>query len=225
MLRALVALLLLANLLFFGWAQGWFVPTWPPPRHGEREPERLAAQVRPERVTVLSPLAASAAVSAARVAAERCLEAGPFSDASIGLAEEALARATLAPGGWAREPLQLPASWLVFAGRYPEAAALRAREDELRRLSIAFETITTPPELAPGLVLSRHASRAAADAALGALAATPAAARGVRVLALPVPALQLWLRVPHADADQQVLLQALQEPALAGGFKPCALRP
>ena len=65
MLRALLALLLLANLLFFGWANAWFAPAFPPPGAAEREPARLAVQVAPERVTVLAPAAASAALAAA----------------------------------------------------------------------------------------------------------------------------------------------------------------
>ena len=72
MLRALLALLLLANLVFFGWAQGWFAPAWPAPRAGEHEPARLAAQVAPERVVVLAPAAASAALAAQREA--QCLQ-------------------------------------------------------------------------------------------------------------------------------------------------------
>ncbi len=66
MLRALLAALLLANLLFFGWARGWFAPAWPAPGASEREPNRLAAQVAPERVIVLAPAAASAALLAAK---------------------------------------------------------------------------------------------------------------------------------------------------------------
>jgi hypothetical protein len=66
MLRALLAGLLLANLLFFGWARGWFAPAWPEPGASDREPNRLAAQVAPERVTVLTPAAASAAILAAK---------------------------------------------------------------------------------------------------------------------------------------------------------------
>ncbi len=65
MLRALLALLLLANLLFFGWVNAWFAPAFPAPGAGEREPARLATQVAPERVTVLAPAAASAALAAA----------------------------------------------------------------------------------------------------------------------------------------------------------------
>ncbi|MDE1948617.1 MAG: hypothetical protein KGI35_08395, partial [Burkholderiales bacterium] len=61
MLRALVVLLLLANLLFFLWTRGTLAPALPPPHQGEREPERLAAQLHPEAIRVLTPKAASAA--------------------------------------------------------------------------------------------------------------------------------------------------------------------
>lgn len=52
MLRLLVAIVLLSNLLFYGWTQGWLEPAWPAPLAAEREPARLKAQVRPEAVTV-----------------------------------------------------------------------------------------------------------------------------------------------------------------------------
>lgn len=58
MLRLLAVALLLANVLFFGWAQGLFEPAWPAPRHAEREPARLKAQFRPEAVTVSTPVPA-----------------------------------------------------------------------------------------------------------------------------------------------------------------------
>ena len=77
MLRALLALLVLTNLVFLGWAQGWFSPVWPAPRAGETEPARLAAQVAPERVTVLAPAATSAARSAAMSAGKNKAQCGP----------------------------------------------------------------------------------------------------------------------------------------------------
>lgn len=102
MLRALLVLLIGVNVLFFAWAQGWLAPTWPPPRAGEREPQRLAAQVRPERIQVLTPQAASAALAAAREAALACMEAGPFDAAALAAAEGALAAAGLPAGSWER---------------------------------------------------------------------------------------------------------------------------
>jgi hypothetical protein len=229
MLRALVAALVLANLLFFGWARGWFAPGWPAPRHAEREPERLAAQVRPDVLSVVPPKAASAAVAAARAAAVMCLEAGPFSttgaaaDADIAAAEAALAPAALADGAWARETVAPPSTWLVFAGRFADAPARRAKQEELKKLGLAYEALTAPEALAPGLVISRHGNREEADTALAGLADKPV--KGLRVVELPGTPQQLWLRVPKADADTAERLKALPPDALAGGFKACSPRP
>jgi hypothetical protein len=114
MLRTLVLLLLLANLLFFGWARGWFAPGWPAPRAAEREPERLAEQVRPELIEVLSPAAASAAVAAARAAAAVCLEAGPYDAVGVVAAEAVLLAAGLSEGSWERQAAAPPSRqfWL-----------------------------------------------------------------------------------------------------------------
>jgi hypothetical protein len=220
MLRTLAAAVLLANVLFFGWVQGWFGP---PPRAGEREPARLTAQLRPESVTILPAKAAGAAVRAAKVAATQCLEAGPFVESDIAAAEAALAAAPLAEGSWTRESVWPPPAWLVYTGKAADAASRRAREAELRKARLAFETLDSPPELAPGLVLSRHATQAEAEAALAALAGTPV--KGLRVVALPAPPPQLWLRVARADGPTQARLRALPAAALSGGFRPCATRP
>lgn len=216
MLRALVAALLLANLLFLAWAQGWLGPALPPPHHGEREPERLALQRQPDVVRILPP------GSAPRSTPPRCLEAGPFTDADVGAAEAALAAAGVAGGAWTREPLQRGPSWLVYMGRFGDAGALQAKEAELHRLRLDFEVLTAPPELVPGLALSRHDNRAAADAALA-----QAGLRGVhsaRVVALPPPPLQHWLRVPQADASLQQTLAALTAPPFTTPFQSCAAR-
>jgi len=226
MLRTAVALLLLANLAFFAWTRGGLAPGFPAPRHGEHEPERITAQLNPERVRVLPPGAASAAVVAARAAAARCMEAGPLGEDDI-VAAEALLATALTPaswpaGSWLREEAPLPPRWLVYAGRVPEAAARRTREAELRRLGLAFELLQAPPELAPGFVLSRHGTRAEAEAALAVLAGASAPLKGGRVVSLPAPPVQAWLRVPRASAEQQARLQALPAEAFAGGFRPCA---
>ena len=219
MLRTLVGLLLLANVAFLAWSQGWLGTV---PQHSQREPARLAAQVRPETLTVVPPAKASAAVQAARVAAQTCLEAGPFSDSLIGAAEAALASAQLPADAWQREDPSAAAVWLVFAGRFPEAGARRAREEELRRAGQTYELIEFPAELAPGFVLSRHGSRDDAEAWIAARA--KADLRGLRVVLQPSGSLSYRLRVPQADTEQAERLLALPADALAGGFKPCAAK-
>jgi hypothetical protein len=210
MLRALVVLLLLANGLYFAWAQGWFGP---PPRHAEREPQRLAAQVAPDAVTVLPPTRASAALQAAREAALRCVETGPLQEPALGQAEYRLSEALVAPDAVERRVSGTGARWIVFGGRYPEAGSRSAREEELRRLGLSFERLTSPAELAPGLVLSRHDSREAAEAWLKAKA--PKALRGARVVALPGRSEGTLLRVPRLAAEQADKL-------IVAGFRPCS---
>jgi hypothetical protein len=232
MLRGVVIALLLANALFFGWARGWFAPALPAPHSGEREPERLAAQLHPERVLVLPAQAASAAVAAARAAAIACLEAGPLGEADIAAAEAAVAALHLPEGSAQREAAAPPPLWLLYAARGADAAATRARAAELGKLQLTVEPLEAPAELAGGLLLSRHATRAEAEAALAAVNATHAASaaqagkpalslRYLRVASLPAPPARLWLRVPKADAEQQDKLKALPPGPLAGGFKAC----
>jgi hypothetical protein len=225
MLRLLATALVLANLLFFAWARGWFAPGWPPPRHGESEPERLAAQVNPEAVTVLPPKAASAALSAARASASVCLQAGPIGAPDLAAAEAALAPAQVPEGALSREPLPPPPLWLVTLRAGADPAVRRAREAELKKLGLAYETPTTGAEPANVFVLSRHPSQAAAEAAVAALATASQPLKGARVATLPPPVPQVWLRVARADADLQGRLQALPPAPLAGGFKPCVDRP
>jgi hypothetical protein len=220
MLRVLVLLVVLANALFFAWARGWLGPG---PRAAEREPQRVAQQVRPEAVTVLPPTAATAAVQAARAAARLCLEAGPLAAGDLSAAEAMLLAAQLPADGWQRLELPPGGPWAVYAGRYPEAPLRRSREEDLSKLGLTWELINAPPEFAPGLVLSRHGSREAAEAWLKDSA--PGGLRGARVVQLPPGAVSWRLRVPSAEPEQAERLKTLAADGLAGGFKPCAARP
>ncbi len=225
MLRTAALLLVLANLAFFAWARGWLEPGFPPPRHGEHEPQRLTAQINPGDVTVLPSRAASAAVVAARAAAAVCLEAGPLAESEMAAAEAALQAAQLPEGSWAREGAPLLPSWVVFAGRWPDAAARGTRVAELRRLGLEVELLSAPADLAPGLAVSRHNTRADAEAALARLTGAAVPLRGARVAQLPAPPLVQWLRVARADPELQARLNDLPAGPLAGGFKPCAALP
>jgi hypothetical protein len=107
MLRFLAVLLVAGNLLFFGFTSGWFDGVLGMHALGDREPERLAAQVRPQSIVLMQMPAAAAASAAGGMTYETaavtktagCLEAGPIAAADAVLAEAAL-RGILPPGAW-----------------------------------------------------------------------------------------------------------------------------
>ena len=105
MLRFLAVLLVAGNLLFFGFTSGWFDGVLGMHALGDREPERLAAQVRPQSIVLMQmPAAAGASAATGGISYETakatgCLEAGPIAAADATLAEAAL-RGILPPGAW-----------------------------------------------------------------------------------------------------------------------------
>ena len=219
MLRLLLLVLVLANLLFIGWTRGWLAPLLPPSAHGERErdPARLQAQVRPETVTVLVPVAASAAVQAARKPG--CVETGPFIGDTIEAAEAALVKAGVPAAAVRRATVTQPAQWVVYAGPFAERDAQRRKEDELRRLRLDHELLADDRAPQPGLALGRHDEREAAEKALATL--IQRGLRGARVLELPARP-QPWLRVSSADRPLLARLTAGEAAAAGQRFTACA---
>ena len=100
MIKWLALLLVLANVAFWGWTQGWGGRAWPPPDARQREPERLQQQVRPESIAVLSPKAASAALE--QMAAASAVAASAASAAEVGTPAGAATPAKAAASGPAR---------------------------------------------------------------------------------------------------------------------------
>jgi hypothetical protein len=226
MLRSLVLLLLLANAGFYAWTQGWLEPLLPM-RADQREPDRLKAQFNPELVTVLTPKAVNAALAAVAAAASEptatvCLEAGPFTEASVVLAEEALSQNSVPDGSVTREAVALNFTWGVVMGRFADREALRIKSDELKRLGVRHDELTTPASLAPGLRLGNYSDRYGAEAALNNLAQK--GVRTARVAQLPTGPVQQWLRAAKADAEMQTRLRSLPNDKLGAGFRPCATR-
>jgi hypothetical protein len=224
MLRLLVLLLLLANGGFYAWTQGWLAPFWPGPVD-QREPGRLAAQVRPELITVLTPKAASAAVAAVAAAASEptatvCLEAGPFTDTTVVAAEETLSQYSVPVGSVAREAVALQFTWGVVMGRYPDRETMLAKAAELKKLGVKYDELSAPASLAPGLRLGNFSDKYGAEAALNAL--TQKGVRTARVTPLPTGPMQQWLRAAQADAELQTRLRSLPNDRLGAGFRPCA---
>jgi len=217
-MRALVGLLLLANLIFFAWTQGVLDGLVGVRAQGDREPERLQQQVRPEAIRILTPQAAAAAASDAQ-ARLACLEAGPFDANGLVAAETALS-ATLPSGSWARVTTERPGAWIVYLGRFADREALQQREQELARARVAFEPVRNAPDLEPGLSLGRFGERADAEAALADIARR--GVRTARVVELSRAATLHTLRVDRAEPDLAARVAGLRLDALGKGFSPCA---
>lgn len=93
-LRALLAALVVANLLFFAFARGAF-DSFGARSLGDREPERLAHQVRPQSIRLLPATPSGSAV----VETTTCFES-PVFGAAEAAAAEAVLFANLPVGTW-----------------------------------------------------------------------------------------------------------------------------
>lgn len=247
MLRALVAVLLLANLGFWLWSTGALESLgWAPTR--ERDPARLALQVGAETVRVLpagsviaaasSPAPTTTATTAAATASpasaagaevrdplSQCLETGPLASAALASAERALLAGGIAEGSWVRRSVEQPAQYAVVLGPFNSNEALRNKREEIARLRLPLEAVSLPPATAgapaqPGLALGRYASRAAADSALAGY--SQRGVRTARVLALRPASSEVQLRIDSTPPAQAQQLRALSVELAGAAFAPCA---
>lgn len=230
-MRALAAALLVANLAFWAWTQGWLSGVVGVSPSGDREPQRLQRQVDRERLRIVregevlavaratAPVAPPAPQDAGVSAAANCLEAGPFTPAEAVAAEAALVRAALPPGSWSDVRIDKPGTWILYSGRFATREALGRREDELRKLGLAVEEVRNAPDLEFGLQLGRFEDRGTAETALAVVAQR--GLRNVRVVAVAPPATTHLLRVERADSALAAQLTGLRVPALGAGFVRC----
>ena len=220
MLRAIVIALVLANAAFFAWTQGWLDNVVGVRSIGDREPERVLRQIRPETIRIVPDPTVAAATPRA------CLEAGPFAAAEIAAAEAGL-RAALpnaAPGTWVSLKSAQPGTWIVYMGKYPNRESLVRKQDELTRRQVTFEEVTSPVALDPGLSLGRFGERASADSALAQFARQ--GIHTAKVVELTPPANNFRLRVGSADSALAAQLAELKVDALLGKpFAACVTAP
>ena len=125
MLRALLAALVVANVVFFAFTRGVLDGPLGLRAMGDREPERLAHQVRPESIRLLPSGAAASAVAETTT----CFETPPFAAGESAAIETVLAS-------------NLPAgSWLDM--RADRAAGTRTETSHVYRVASADAALAT----------------------------------------------------------------------------------
>lgn len=214
MLRLTVLLLILLNCVYFGWSQGFFQAIDFAPAQ-QREPQRLAQQIMPEalRLVTEEEVTQAATEAAPRSVAKPgvCLQAGGFDEAQAALLRSTLESAWPA-GVWLLEPTVQPAHWIVYMGQYPSAAAMEKKRAELLALKLEAVPLSTPP-LAWGLSLGGFETPETANAGLAAVGRR--GVRTARVLQDRAEVRSVVLRLPAADEALRARLDELK-PLLAG---------
>lgn len=218
MLRLFVLVLVLLNSLYFVWSHGLLIGLGfgPVP---QSEPQRMAQQIKPESMRLLSPAELRVEEAAPRVAAKPvvCLQAGLFDEAQSALLSSALA-STLPTGSWTLDAVTEPARWIVYMGKYASAEDLAKKRAQLASLSLKFEPLSNPA-LGLGLSLGGYETQAAATTALDALSRR--GVRTARVLQERAEVRGLLLKVPAVDDVLRPRLDELK-PVLAGrAWSPC----
>ena len=220
MLRLLVLALVLANAGYYAWTHGLLAAYGLAPAT-QTEPQRLAQQIRPEALKILTPKEASTAqqVSPALGSpASECLQVGVFNDEQSGVLRERLTN-VLPLGSWVLEPVQEPARWLVYMGKYNSADSVTKKQLELRGLGVTFEPLSNLA-LQPGLSLGSFKTRAEADLELARIAK-----KGVKTAKVVQDGVDLRgqrLTLAVVDNELRSQLDSLK-PQLAGkAFKSCS---
>lgn len=195
MLRWLLVVLLMANALMWAWGRGWLGGS---PGSEQREPERLALQVEPDRLQWLSADEAKRALRHVPV----CREVGPWSDVTALPA----ARAVLASAGvpdvqlWGQT---LPGMWAVATRDADDADELARKKQVLARVGVEAKAERLAGETQRSWVISRHASQAEAQTALNRLR-DGKGLRALRLVTVQSPRQELYLRSadwPQAQAQ------------------------
>lgn len=210
MLRLLVLLLLLFNGAYYAWSQG-LLGAWGFAPAQQSEPQRLAQQIRPDALLILSPDEARRTdVATAAPRAAECLQAGPFEDALVAPLRASLAAWPL--NSWTLEPTVEPARWIVYMGKYPSAEAVNKKKAELRYIGVSFQALVNPA-LEPGLSLGSFKTEAEANEHLDTLAQ-----RGVRTARVVAERPEVRGQVLKLAAVDETLRPRIDElrPALAG---------
>ncbi len=228
MLRLLVLLLILANAGYYAFSQGLLAAYGLAPAT-QTEPQRMAQQIKPEALRILSPQEIaqleSATPSARAVAnagtissATECLQAGIFNEEQTMVLRERLV-STLPQDSWVLESTLMPARWLVYMGKYNSDEAAVKKKSELRGLGVSFEAMNNA-SLEPGVSLGNFKTQLEAETEL-----TRIAKKGIKtakVIQERAEQRGQRLKLPAVNTALRRQLDAIM-PQLAGkALQPCS---
>ncbi len=218
MLRLFVLLLLLANGAFFAWSQGYLSSLGLAPTQ-QTEPQRLATQIKPEAIRLLSPTEAKRMEVLASAPPSKPLEClqSPLLDDSQANSLQAAA-SNLPAGSWRLEQAKESPRWIVYMGKYSSAETLTNKKNELRGINVAFENVKNTA-LEPGLSLGVFPTQADATTAMNNLSK-----RGIRtakvVLESPEQSGQI-LKLPAVDDALRAQLDGIKSAIKSSAFIAC----
>jgi hypothetical protein len=148
---------------------------------------------------------------------EQCIQAGLFDEAQSIVLRRAL-EAALPQGGWMFASATLPARWIVYMGKYANAAELDKKRAQLAGLHLTFEPLTNSA-LTPGLSLGVFQTQGDANVALEALMRR--GVRTARVVQEQASSSGYRLRLPNVDETLRKLLVPLKAVLAGKDFAPC----
>jgi len=215
MLRPMVLVLIFleCDLFFLGARLATALWLWP---HQQREPQRVHQQIRPHWLKVLSEAEAEKLrASAASVPVEpQCLQSD-WLDAPQAAALYPVLEASLPKGGWTLTRENSPERWIIYSGRYANAAELTKKRLELTRMDIKVEVLHNA--LAPGLSLGAYESQAQAQTAMDALTQHGVHTARIIMERAAEPGFRLRL-TGFATANE---LNTIKSALPGNGLKPC----
>lgn len=144
--RTLALVLLLLNALYWAWGEGWLLPYGFGPVQ-QREPQRLAQQIRPEAITVLRAFEGQLPPLPVAPEPTVCLQSGPMNQTQVD-AVRALLETSWPSESWLLQEAEAGQSWRL---RLPALdQALQAQLPELRALLPGGELNACPQDPADG---------------------------------------------------------------------------
>jgi hypothetical protein len=197
MLRLFALTLLLANGLYFAWGHELLRAYGFGPLP-QSEPQRLAQQIAPDAVQLLSASEFKRIEEEVKVdqAPKECLQAGPFDAAQATALRQTLDQ-ILPPDSWVLQETPLTARWIVYMGKYAAPELLAKKRAEVQAMSLKPESLGNA-SLEPGFSLGGFEAKSDAEAELARLTA-----RGLhtaRVVQERQASLAFLLRLPAVGA-------------------------